>query len=306
MPRPSASVSHQSMPGPRVDCLDVGEPFWDAVELLLDVGGRHHQPAAVVLQERLPDVVPRGECRLSASQRSLASGGTDPRWLRGAGRPFSSGAGVVEHGMHRLPQKTAGWNLRPARSKSSVDSRVASSRRRSQPSWTDHTRWAPVAGSCRTSDQSIDNQNRRGRDMSLAQTRTGWQSSSSEMICASSFRMVVFSARVPNLRRGRRRLMSSTKPVAFRKRPPFLPRCPGPSDLIRLKSWHGGAMVTTMIASPPGSTSSMMLATSSAESLVKSPRCLSQGRRSSATLRQAPSISHAKAAFNFPKCRSRM
>ena len=91
------------------------------------------------------------------------------------------------------------------------------------------------------------------------------------MIYASSFRMVVFSARVPNFRRGRRRLMSSTKPFAFRKRPPFLPLCPGPSDRIRLKSWQGGAIVMMMIAAPSGSTCSTMPAMSSAESLVKSP-----------------------------------
>ena len=132
-----------------------------------------------------------------------------------------------------------GWNLRPARSKSSVDSRVASRRRRSQPSWTDQTRWAPVARFCQTSDQSMDIQ--KSRDIhpkSLAQTRTGWQSSSSEIICASSFRMVVFSARAPNFCRGRRRLMSSTKTVALKKRPPFFSLCPGPSDLIRLER-HG-------------------------------------------------------------------
>ena len=83
------------------------------------------------------------------------------------------------------------------------------------------------------------------------------------MICASSFRMVVFSARAPNLRCGRRRLMSSTKPVAFRKRPPFLPLCPGQSDRIRLKSWQGGAIAMMMIAASSGSTCSTTPAMSS-------------------------------------------
>ena len=55
-------------------------------------------------------------------------------------------------------------------------------------------------------------------------------SRASVTICASSFLMVVFSARLPNFRRGSRRLRSSTKPVACKNRPPFLPLCPGPGD----------------------------------------------------------------------------
>ena len=43
-----------------------------------------------------------------------------------------------------------------------------------------------------------------------------------------------------------------------------------------------------------------------AEPRARSPRCRSHGRRAPVTLRQAPSISHAKAALNFLKCRSRM
>ena len=108
------AVTHQPVSGACVDPPHVGGAFGDVVELLLDVGRRYttRRPASSSMSA-LPGIVQGANCRLS--------GGTDPRWLRGAGLPFSSGAGVVEHGMHFLPEAIAGWNLRPARLKSSAE-----------------------------------------------------------------------------------------------------------------------------------------------------------------------------------------